>query len=234
MLRGCNLLMLTRPKMHQQLSTDLRRSSNINTKYSRVFYSSQERLPHVVPLFLCQSGYNYTITWAWTITIRCSRTSSHMAGGTRIPALNRSSLFSRKKVKCWEKSTGKWQNAEGKRGLDERKGVGRGGNFHKMAVWRRPWGIWSETTCTSRFFFGTFFSQTTLLRGGELKMLLSEYCVQEPMNSEILNNQMGTQSGGWPGWPQTRAHSFHETPLTFVITSQRFQQSVCEKFNIFF
>lgn len=40
------------------------------------------------------------------------------------------------------------------------------------------------------------FSQTTLLRGGELKILLSEYCAQERMKSEILDNQMGAQSGG--------------------------------------
>lgn len=190
------------------------------TQTWRVFYSSQESLPHVVHLFLCQSDYNYKITRAWTITIRCSKTSSHMAGGTRIPALNRSSLFSLKKVRCWEKSTGKWQNAEGKRGLDERKGGERRGNFHKMAVWRRPWGISSKTTFTSRFFFGTFFSQTTFLRGGELEMLLSEYCAQEQMNSEMLDNQMGAQSGGWPGWPQTHAQilSWDTTGLCYYFT----------------
>lgn len=147
-----------------------------------------------------------------------------MAGGTRIPTLNRSSLFSLKEVKCWEKSTGKWRNSERKRGLDERKGVGRRGNFHKMAVWRRPWGIWSKTTCTSRFFFGTVFSQRTLLRGVHRNKWIVKYWIME---------WGGTKQ--WLTWMASDmcADTFM-TPLTFVNISQRFQQSDCTKIDFFF
>lgn len=215
MLRGCNLLMLTTQKMHRQFSTDLRRTWSLNINiyciYWFVFYSSQ---PHVVHFFLRQSDYNYTITRAWTITIRCSKTSSHLAGGTRIPALNRSSLFSLKKVKCWEEKHREMRRESEvwmkERGLEEEVISTKwpsGGDLGGFEVKRHaPAGSFSVP----------LFSQTTLLRGGELKILLSEYCAQERMKSEILDNQMGAQSGGWPGWPQTHgADTFmrHRWPL---------------------